>query len=106
VALPAIAAARRAAAQLLLSAVPQSIDIDICCKPGPQQQTRRTLLQRADKTDRRTDRRTPYRYIDPAPHGVNNESSLTCSEQDCKLVVATHRDRSRLSPTVAATTRT
>jgi len=53
-----IAAARRAAAQLLLSAVQQSIDIDICCKPGPQQQNRRTLLQRADKTDRQTDGQT------------------------------------------------
>jgi len=36
VALPAIAAARRAAAQLLLSAVQQSIDIDISSLPGPQ----------------------------------------------------------------------
>ena len=29
---------------------------------GPQQQTRPTLLQRADRTDRRTDGRTTYRY--------------------------------------------
>jgi len=39
--------------------------IDISCPPGPQQQTRRTLLQRSiGGTDKRTDRRTPYRYID------------------------------------------
>jgi len=41
--------------------------IDISCHPGPQQQTRRTLLQRStDGTDRRTDDgHTPY--IDHAP---------------------------------------
>ena len=32
----------------------------------PQQQTRRTLLQRANGTDRQTDGRTPYRFMDPA----------------------------------------
>ena len=37
-------------------------------QPGPQQQTSRTLLQRANGTDGRTDRRTPYRFIDPVPH--------------------------------------
>jgi len=37
-------------------------------QPGPQQQTSRTLLQRANGTDGRTDRRTPYRFIDPIPH--------------------------------------
>jgi len=36
--------------------------MDICCPPGPQQQTRRTLLQRS--TDG-TDRRTLYDFIDP-----------------------------------------
>ena len=41
----------------LLSAVQQSVDI--CCRPGPQQQT----LQ----TDRRTDGRTDDRCIDLAP---------------------------------------
>ena len=47
-------------------AVQQSIDISY--PPGPQQQTRCTLLQRTNGTDRRTyrgnDRRTPYRFID------------------------------------------
>ena len=51
-------------------AVQQSIDISY--QSGLQQQTRCTLLQRANGTDERTDRqtdgRTPYRYIDPAPH--------------------------------------
>ena len=42
------------------------LSIDISCTPGPQQQTRRTLLQRwIDGWDRQTDGRTPYRYIDP-----------------------------------------
>jgi len=49
-------------------AVQQSIDISY--PPGPQQQTRRTLLQRADgtarRTDRQTDGQTPYRFIDHA----------------------------------------
>jgi len=60
-ALPAFADARRAAAA---PAVQQSIDISY--PPGPQQQTRRTLLQRADGTARRTDGQTPYRFIDHA----------------------------------------
>jgi len=34
--------------------------IDISYPPGPQQQTRHTLLQRANWT--------PYRFIDPDPH--------------------------------------
>jgi len=38
-------------------AVQQSIDIS--CPLGPQQQTRRTLLQRTNGTDRRTDEHTP-----------------------------------------------
>ena len=46
VTLLAFAAVRRAAAT----------SIDISCPPGPQQQTRRTLVQRPiDGTDRRTD---------------------------------------------------
>jgi len=38
--------------------------INISYLLGPQHQTRRTLLQRANGMDRQT----PYRYIDPAPH--------------------------------------
>jgi len=54
VALPAFAAARRAAARAAAApAVQQSIDI--CQLPDPQQQTCRTLLQRANGTDRRTE---------------------------------------------------
>jgi len=51
VALPAGFAAERRA-----PAVQQSIDISY--PPGPQQQTRRTLLQLANGTDKRTNRRT------------------------------------------------
>ena len=70
-ALPTFAAARRAAAT---PAVQQSVDISYT--PGPQQQTRRTLLRRVNGTDRRdglTDRydgRTSCRCIDPAPHNI------------------------------------
>jgi len=46
-------------------AAQQSIDISYW--PGPQQQTRRTLLQRANESYE-TDRRTPYHVIDPAPY--------------------------------------
>jgi len=61
--------------RLLLSAVPPlqicrrdvQQSIEIACLRGPQQQTRRKLLQRSTGwTDRRTDGRTPYRYIDRA----------------------------------------
>jgi len=60
VALFVFAAARRAAAQLLLTAglpaVQQSIDI--FWSPGPQQPTCSSDMQRVDETDGRTDRRT------------------------------------------------
>jgi len=49
VALPAFAAARRAAARLLLSAGQQSIDIS--CSPRQQQQTRSSGVQWANATD-------------------------------------------------------
>jgi len=53
--LPAFAAARRAAARLLLSAGQQSIDIS--CSPGPQQQTcsSRSCDRVTGQTDGRTD---------------------------------------------------
>jgi len=65
VALPALAAVRRAAAT---TAVQQSIDISY--PPSPQQQTHRTLLQRTNGTDRQTDGRTDgHRAVtDRAPH--------------------------------------
>jgi len=64
VALPAFAAAPRAAA-----APAEQQSIDISCPPGPQQQTRRTLLQRSNGADTRTDDgRTQYRFVEPAPH--------------------------------------
>ena len=63
VTLVAFAAERRAAAQLLLllDARRPPLSIDISCQHGAQQQTRRTSRLRANGTDRRT----PYRYIDP-----------------------------------------
>ena len=60
----AFAAVRRAAAA---PAVQQSY------LSGLQQQTRRTLQQLANGTDRQTDGRTPYRYIDPAPHTMRGQ---------------------------------
>jgi len=56
VALPAFAAARRAAAPCCCGAGRAAIDRHLLpTGPGPQQQTRRTQLQRANETDRRTD---------------------------------------------------
>ena len=60
---------------LYLSSAPaRQQSIDISCSPGPQQQTRRTLLQQANGTDKQTDRqadgRTPYRFIDPTMRAV------------------------------------
>ena len=57
---------------------PQQL-IDISYAPGPRQQTRRTLLQRANGTDRRTDTLFIFIYLiqqtkDPK---VTN-MSLTC----------------------------
>jgi len=59
----AFAAKRRAARRPLLS-------IDISRSPGQQQQTRRTLLQQANGTDRRTDTmslRRPCRMVCAGP---------------------------------------
>jgi len=71
----AFAAVRRAAAT----------SIDISCPPGPQQQTRRTLVQRSiDGTDRRTDGRTLYRHADPAAHcasRVDKTKTLPCQNK-------------------------
>ena len=66
--LPAFATDRRAAVDMDQKAAAAAADapciaIDIACPQGPQQQTRLTL-QRANGTDRRT----PYRYIDPAAY--------------------------------------
>ena len=51
----------------------------LCRAYGPQQQTRRTLLQRStDGTDRQAYGRTPYRYIDPTAYyasSVHNKST-------------------------------
>jgi len=65
VTLPAFAAVRRAAAQLLLSAVQQSIGIS--CPPGAQQQPAaaecgwRVMGQTDGQTDRQTDVRSFHR---------------------------------------------
>ena len=78
VALPAFAAARRAAAA---PAVQQSIDFSY--PPGPQQQTRRTLLQRENGTDgqthKQTDRQTDgHRFVDPAPQLNSRNTDKSC----------------------------
>jgi len=74
--------------------------IDISCPLGPQQQTRRTLLQRSidgteRQTDGRTDGRTPNRYIEPVEyyassviitrvntHGENSQTNV----QDASII--------------------
>jgi len=55
--------------------------IDRYCLPtDPQQQTRRTLLQRSvDGTDRQIDGRTPCRYIDPATRPFHHQAELLLS---------------------------
>jgi len=86
VALPAFAAERRAvaAAPLLLLSAGARCTIDIFCRPGAQQQTRRNSVWRANngtdgRTDKRTDRRTSDRYIDSAAYyasSINNPGRL------------------------------
>jgi len=70
VALPAFAAARRAAARLLLTAHPPRVkqSINISCPPGQRQQTRSSSTRLPNGTDRQTDGQTPDSCIDPAPH--------------------------------------
>jgi len=65
VTLLAFAAERRAAAPLLLSADRAAIDRYFHCSPSAQQQTRSSGVRR-ENDGRRTDRRMPDRYIDPA----------------------------------------
>jgi len=69
VTLPAFAAERRAAAPCCGARRPP-LSIDISCPHGAQQQTCRTPLLRSDGTDGRTDRQTPDRCTDRAPHTV------------------------------------
>jgi len=69
--------------------------IDIFYPPSPQQQTRRTLLQRANETDRRTDRRRDRR-ADTVPfhrpcsaiaYYAGSASKRSCGESDRVTVV-------------------
>jgi len=49
----------------------------ISCQPGPQQQTRRTLLQQSVAgTDTWTDGRIPYCYIDPAAYYASSVDKI------------------------------
>ena len=51
--------------------------IDIFCPHGAQQQTRQPpLLLSIDGTDKQTDRRTPDRYVDRAPHTLRTASII------------------------------
>jgi len=56
---------------VLLGALRPHLTIDIAYSPGARQQTRRTLLQRANGTDRQT----PYRYIDPAAYSAASDDA-------------------------------
>jgi len=69
---------RRAAALLLLGVRRPLPSIDICCRRGAQQQTRRSGVRRVNdetdsQTDRQTDGRTPDSFIDPAPHTTRQQ---------------------------------
>jgi len=46
------------------------LSTDIACPPGPQQQTRSTLL----RWNRQTDGQTPFRYVDPAAYYASSVS--------------------------------
>ena len=76
----AFAADRRAAVDMDRNAAAPAADApcsnraNIACSRDPQQQTHRTLLQRANGTDRLTDRRTPDSGIDPASHTMRAAS--------------------------------
>jgi len=61
--------------QLLLSAGRAAIDRYLLPVHGPQQQTR-LKMRSMDGTDRRTDGRTPYRYIDPAAYFARSVNNL------------------------------
>jgi len=61
--------------QLLLSAGRAAIDRYLLAVHGPQQQTR-LKMRSMDGTDRRTDGRTPYRYIDPAAYFARSVNNL------------------------------
>jgi len=94
-ALPAFAAEHRRLQHGARSA-PAAIDVDISCRQGPRQQTRRPpLLLSIDVTGRRTDRRTPNRYIDPVPHTMRAASIMTVVAQSVEhwtaVVPLTHR---------------
>jgi len=77
VALPAFAAAPRAAARLLLNACAPAVQQsnDVFCPPGPQQQTRNSSVRWPDGTDGRT----LDRCIDPAPHAARAAPITTSS---------------------------
>jgi len=85
--LPAFAVDRRAAVDVDRKAAAPAADApcsnrSICLPACPQQQTCRTprLRCKRGQTDRRTDGRTPYRYIDPAAYyasSVNNRSAFS-----------------------------
>jgi len=83
VALPAFAAARRAAARLLLTAGPPAVQqsIHVSCQPGPQQQTGitgvRWIGQTYKRTDRQTDRRTDRYNASSANKGVSLSQGRT-----------------------------
>jgi len=73
VTLPAFHAERRRRVALHGSAARPRLSVDISCRLGAQQQTRRPPLLMSinvteRRTDRRTDGRTPDRYLDPAAH--------------------------------------
>jgi len=82
--LPAFAAEHRAADLGCGAAAAgcPALSINIFCAYGAQQQTRRTpLLRLTDGTDWLTDRRTPDRFIDPAPHTMRTVSKSKFSRQ-------------------------
>jgi len=80
--LPAFAAERRAAAQLLLGARRPQLSIDISCSHDAQQQTRRIPLLRSNDgtVDGPIDGQTHSRTDGHIPNGVSTSSTVMPSK--------------------------
>ena len=93
------AAERRAAAPWCCSAAAgrTPLSINISCRHGAQQQTRRTpRLRSHDGTDRRTDGRTLDRFIDLAQHTMREVSITDSISIGAPIVINVDRSQCHL----------
>ena len=80
---------------------------DISCPSGPQQQTRCTLLHRANGTGRRTDGQTRYRFVETCPAcyagSVNKHSrwlQTSCLLRRVDLQLTAWQELLKTNPTI------